>query len=101
MSAMTSRFIGKEITVEVAGELNQPVSFSLEGNDYRIAEITESWPDYGFGKSITGRKRWWQRHHRNYYRVKTTNGDIFEIYYDRGVNRKHPEYRKWFLTRKF
>jgi hypothetical protein len=64
-----------------------------------ISEIIESWPDYGFGSSTQGRKRWWQRHHRNYYRVKATGGETFEIYYDRGVGMKHPERKKWFLTR--
>ena len=95
-----SQFIGKEITVQVAGELNQPASFRLDKQEYLIAEITESWPDYGFGRSITGRKRWWQRHHRNYYRVRTTADELFEIYYDRGVNKKNPHYRKWYVSRK-
>jgi len=95
-----SQFVGKEITVKTAGELNQPVSFCLDKRDYRIAEILESWPDYGFGSSTVGKKRWWQRHHRNYYRVKTEAGDIYEIYYDRGVNKKHPEYRIWYASKK-
>jgi hypothetical protein len=97
---MMPKFIGKEITVQVEGELNQPVSFLLDKLEYKIIEITESWPDYGFGGNQTGKKKWWQRHHRNYYRVKTTNGDIFEIYYDRGVNKKHPEFRRWYASRK-
>lgn len=95
-----SEFIGKEIQVRVEGELNQPASFRLDGQDFIIAEISESWPDYGFGRSTAGRKRWWQRHHRNYYRVKTAEGDTYEIYYDRGVDAKHPEYRKWYASRK-
>jgi hypothetical protein len=33
--------------------------------------------------------------------VKTTEGDVYEIYYDRGVNLEHPELKKWFLTRQF
>ena len=44
-------------------------------------------------------KKWWQRHHRNYYRVRTTGGEVFEIYHDRGTNLKHPQYKKWILTR--
>jgi len=45
------------------------------------------------------RRKWWQRHHRNYYRVRTSQGEVFEIYYDRGTSLKHPEYRKWYLHR--
>ncbi len=97
---MSSQFVGKEITVQTSGELSRPVSFRLDKQEYRIVEITESWPDYGFGRSVTGQKRWWQRHHRNYFRVRTETGELFEIYYDRGVNKKHPEFRKWYASRK-
>jgi hypothetical protein len=31
--------------------------------------------------------------------VKTTEGEIFEIYYDRGTSLEHPERKKWYLTR--
>jgi hypothetical protein len=97
---MTERFFGRQIEVTTSGNIKSPVSFKMDDHEYVIAEILESWPDYGFGRSITGRKRWWQRHHRNYFRVKTTGGDVYEIYYDRGVNLKNPEFKKWFLTQR-
>jgi hypothetical protein len=28
------------------------------------------------------------------------DGDVFEIYYDRGANLNHPELRKWYVYRK-
>ena len=71
---MVPKFIGREIKVTVSG-------------------------DYGFGMSQLRRTKWWQRHHRNYYRVKTTQGEVFEIYYDRGTKLEHPERKKWFLYR--
>ncbi len=95
---MSPQFFGKEIEVTVQGELRTPVSFRAGGREYLIAEIIAAWPDYGFGRG-GGPHRWWQRHHRNYYRVKTTEGETFEIYYDRGTNLAHPERRKWFLHR--
>jgi hypothetical protein len=64
-----------------------------------IADILEAWQDYGFGKSPMRRKRWWQRHHRNYYRVRTTEGELFEIYYDRGTRLEHAKSERWFLYR--
>ena len=97
---MTSEFIGKDIDVTVEGEIRAPVSFRLNGKEYIIEKVVDFWPDYGFGKNASSRRRWWQRHHRNYYRVRTTGGEVYEIYYDRGVNLNYPERRKWFLTRK-
>lgn len=96
---MPQQFIGTEIEVTVAGEIKTPASFRFDGREYVIAEILDSWPDHGFGRSPLHRKKWWQRHHRNYFRVKTTEGEIFEMYYDRGTNLSHPELKKWFLTR--
>lgn len=95
-----TRFFGRQIEVVTGGEIKVPVSFRFDGKDYDVAEIIESWPDYGFGRSVTGRKRWFQRHHRNYYRVRTSEGEIYEMYYDRGTKLTHPEHKKWSLTRR-
>ena len=97
---MPPQFFGQEIEVTLAGEVKTPVSFRLGDRKYDIAEVLEQWHDRGFGKSPAARPRWWQRHHRTYYKVKTTTGEIFEIYYDRGTSLKHPEYKKWILHRK-
>ncbi len=96
---MAPQFFSKEIEVTIGGELRAPLSFRLGGEEYIILEILEAWSDYGFGLSSLRRGRWWQRHHRNYFRVKTTQDEIFEIYYDRGTDLEHPEFRKWFLSR--
>jgi hypothetical protein len=97
---MTPQLISREIKVTVAGEIKTPASFSLEGQEYTISDILATWPDYGFGRNPSGNRKWWQRHHRNYFQVKTTGGDVFEIYYDRGANLNHPELRKWYVHRK-
>lgn len=94
------QFIGREIQVTVSGVVRVPVSFRLDDRDYEITEILESWPDYSFGRSSLHLKKWWQRRHRNYYRVKTAEGEVFELYYDRGTGPGHPERKKWFLTRR-
>jgi len=98
---LPGKFIGRDIDVTTDGEVKQPVSFRLDNREYLIVEIMESWPDHGFGKNPPQRKRWYHRHHRNYYKVKTTEDEVFEIYYDRGVSLKHPEHKKWFLSRQF
>jgi hypothetical protein len=97
---MPENFFARQIEVTTGGSVKTPVSFRLERREYAIAEIMESWPDYGYGNIPPQRKRWYHRHHRNYYRVKTTDGEIYEIYYDRGTSLTHPELKKWFLTRR-
>ena len=96
---MPERFFGQEIRVTTSDGVKTPVSFSIDGKEYRVSEVLEFWPDSGFSVSETS-KTWRTRHHRSYYRVKTTDGEIYEMYYDRGTNLKHPEYRKWYLTRR-
>ena len=96
---MSMKFIGKDIEVTTGGDIKVPVSFRLDDCQYIIDDILEQWPDYGYGKQPPKRKRWYHRRHRNYYKVKTTEGNVFEIYYDRGTNLKHPELKKWFLSR--
>ena len=97
---MPQRFFGQEIQVNVEGEVRQPVSFRLEGKDYVVGQILATWADHGFGSNPPRRRKWWQRHHRNYYRVRTTEGEVFEIYYDRGVSLKNSTYRKWYVSRR-
>ena len=96
---MASKFSGQEIEVTVGGEIKAPVSFRLGGREYNISEVIETWHDYGFGKSPLRRKRWWHRHHRNYYLVKTTDGEVFEIYHDRGTSLEQAKKGKWFASR--
>ena len=95
---MPQRFFGKQIKVTTSGEVKTPISFRLDAREYVIAEISESWPDYGFGKGNV-HHRWWQRHHRAYYRVKTTTGEVFEIYHDRGTKLEQAERQQWYLYR--
>ena len=94
-------FIGEQIEVQMVGEpVKVPVSFRWYGSDYHIAEVLASWADFGYGQTPPRRPHWWQRRHRNYYRVKTDTGETFEIYYDRGTRASHPERRKWYLFRR-
>jgi hypothetical protein len=93
------KFFSRQISVTTKGEVKVPVSFRLDDREYAIADILDSWHDYGFGKSSAHRKRWWQRHHRSYFRVKTTEGEVFEIYFDRGTKLEHARRSMWFLSR--
>ncbi|MCI0438529.1 MAG: DUF6504 family protein [Chloroflexi bacterium] len=98
---MDRHFFGKEIEVRTEGELPHPSAFKLDEKWHDIEVILTSWPDYGMPSDGRTRHRWWQRHHRNYYRVRTTEGEVFEIYYDRGVSLGNEKYRKWYVTKRF
>jgi hypothetical protein len=94
-----AEFIGREIEVTVGGEVKTPVAFRLGDQEHEIAEILDAWQDHGFGLAEPLRKNWRLRHHRNYYRVKTSEGAVFEIYMDCG-SPKHRERRRWYVYRK-
>jgi hypothetical protein len=96
-----NEFVGRPIEVVAEGKVLEPVSFRLAGRDYEIAEVLERWQDHGFGMAAPLKKNWRLRHHRNYYRVRTKEGDVFEIYLDRArVGLRHGRPRRWYLYRK-
>lgn len=96
---MPERFFGKEIKVITTEGVKTPVCFKLDGKENTIKEVLEFWHDHGFGTSETS-KTWRTRHHRSYFRVRTAEDEIYEMYYDRGTNLKHPEFRKWYLSQR-
>ena len=79
-----SEFYSEKIEVVLDQKTKSPVSFVRENKEYKIKEVIASWPNYSYSKSGAKRKRWWQRRHRNYYRVMTDEDQVFEIYLDRG-----------------
>lgn len=90
-----SEFIGRQIQVQTEGPVKKPVAFCLDDREYEIEAIEKEWQDWGFGK--TDRQRNWRtRHHRNYYRVRTTEGDLFEIYCDR----PKPTRIRWYVYKR-
>ncbi len=97
---MPENFFAKQIEVATGGDVKAPVSFRIDDREYQVAEVLEFWPDHGYGNIPPKRKKWYHRHHRNYYRVKTTEGEVYEMYYDRGTKLTNPELKKWFLTRR-
>jgi hypothetical protein len=86
-------FVHEEIEVEFSQRPGPPISIEWKGKKIAVAEVLRAWPDHGFGP-FRHAARWWQRRHRNYYRVKTAEGEILEFYLDRGS-------RKWVLSRRW
>ncbi|NIN68496.1 MAG: hypothetical protein GTO63_28070 [Anaerolineae bacterium] len=90
-----------------------PVAFTWRGREYVIVEVLKEWHDYrkrGKSRAFYAKERgsYWatasQRQGswgvgRDYYRVRTEDGEVFDIYYDRapkGQDRKG----QWILSRK-
>jgi hypothetical protein len=88
-------FIGRQIQVRCEGPVKKPVAFCLDDREYEVEAIVEEWQDWGFGKADRQRN-WRTRHHRNYYRVRTAGGDLFEIYCDR----PKPTRVRWYAYRR-
>ena len=85
-----SRFIDEEIKVRFVQKPGPPTSFIWRGREYGLAEVERAYRRLDF------KRDWWQRRHRDYYRVRTDTGQVFEIYFDRG-----PRKRYWVLYREF
>lgn len=87
------RFIDEKIDVTVDGEIKQPREFIWRGRTYTVANVLHSWQDWGFAKGAVQRN-WRTRRHRNYFRVRTEDGEVFELYLDRGTK---PGRDVWYL----
>jgi hypothetical protein len=78
------QFHSEKIAVVRDDKTKNPVYFVCENKQYKVKEVIAYWPDYSYPKSGAKTKKWWQRRHRNYYRVLTEEDQVFEIYLDRG-----------------
>lgn len=83
-------FVGEKISVTYDQKVGwkEPKSFVLREREYIIARILSTREDHGFGAARPGRPRWWERHHRVYYEAETVDGEVFELYWDRGSKKK-------------
>lgn len=85
---MAGRFIDSEVEVRFAQKPGPPTSFLWEGKEYQIVEILE------FRRSLDFKSAWWRRRHRDWYKVRTADGRVFELYFHRGPGRPY-----WVLLR--
>jgi len=92
-----SRFIDDRIDVVMEGTVRQPKSFVWQGRNFQVVEILHAWSDWGFSLAAT-RRNWRTRKHRNYYRIRTEDERIFEIYLDRGTK---PGRESWYVFQEF
>ena len=80
---MSPKFIGQKISVTTDGAIKEPQAFTWRNKEHHVDEIILSWMDWGFPQGAS-QHDWKNRRHRNFYRVRTTSGEVYEIYHDRG-----------------
>ena len=109
------RFIGEPIQVEfdqppaLEKRPGCPDQFAWRGETYRIAELLSEWHDYArrgrmarnmrptHAAAAARRGSWGVG--RDYYRVRTDSGQVFDLYYDRAPRSVDDRKGSWVLYR--
>jgi hypothetical protein len=81
-------FIDEAITVESEASTTAPRTFVWRGVRYEVAEVIKMWQDWHTPSYAKHAQKWMHRRHRNYFVVRTTEGQIFELYFDRAFGRQ-------------
>ena len=93
-----TRFMDREIQVETAeAEPRRPTAFSVGGRRYLVADVISTWEDEAPGSARDWHQR--QRRQRTFYRLRTEEGELFDVYYDWSESRRHHRDR-WVLHRR-
>jgi hypothetical protein len=115
MQVKPLRFIGDPIQVEfdqppiLEKKLCCPDRFVWRGETYQVVELLSEWHDYGrrgrmarnmrpTHAAAAARQGSWGVG-RDYYRVRTESGRIFDLYYDRAPKKTDNRKGAWFLYR--
>jgi hypothetical protein len=90
-----------------------PDSFTWAGRTYRVVAVLREWHDYrqrgktetfyvkergSFRAKAAGRRGTWGVG-RDYYRLRTDTGEVFDLYYDRSPRGAGGRKGSWFLFR--
>jgi hypothetical protein len=98
--AAAREFVDREIVVEAGeDEPDRPKAFRLGKRRYEVAEVVSTWRDQELGAPTGFDRSWRDRHQRTYLRVKTAEGDLFDIFFDMAGRRKQGR-RRWVLHRR-
>ncbi len=76
------------------GEPGLPQKFRWRKTEYAVAEILEQWKEHGNCRHGSG-ERYLRRH---LYRVRTTDGSVLRLYFQRSAGRgKVPVRARWWI----
>jgi hypothetical protein len=115
MNALPTRFIGEPIEVQhdrppaLEKRPGPPDGFTWQERSYRVVEVLSEWHDYRRrGRmalnmrpehaAVAARRGSWGVG-RDYYRVRTGSGEVFDLYYDRAPQGAGRRKGGWFLYR--
>ena len=77
-----------------AGEPGLPLRFRWRDTEYEVAEVLDTWKTTG--ACHHGSPEQYVRKH--WFRVETTDGTRFEIYFDRQPRSRHTKQRWWLAS---
>ncbi len=99
---MPVEFISKEITVTLSeGEERLPQGFKLAGREYQVAEVLSTWQDHGYSGLPVPRRGWQGGSQRQFYRLRTADGETFEIYVETLAGRRGRGGKaRWYASRR-
>ncbi|MCH7523213.1 MAG: hypothetical protein IH920_05535 [Chloroflexi bacterium] len=97
-------FVDREIEVQLSeDEAPVPLAFRLGSREYKIVEQLATWEDHAFAALQRGRD-WRQQQQRRYYRVRTEEGEVYELYADWSPGRRRrkgeAQGTRWYLHRR-
>ncbi len=75
------------------GEPGVPLKFRWRKKPYAVAAVLETWKEHGDCRNGS-RERYVRKHG---FRIRTTEGDIFRIYFQRTVGRGKMPVTRWWL----
>jgi len=99
---MPVQHLGKEITVTLSDDaMRLPRWFKLAGKEHQVAEILATWQDHGYSGLPATRRGWQGGSQRQFYRLRTTTGETFEIYVETPVrSRGSAQKGRWYAWRR-
>lgn len=97
-------FVGREVEVTLSeDEAPVPLAFRLGSQEYKVAEHIASWQGGAFAGPRRGRD-WRQQQERRYYRVRTEEGEVYELYAEWSPRRRRRREgsggTRWYLHRR-
>lgn len=97
-------FVGREVEVTLSeDEAPVPVAFRLGSRQYKVVEQIATWQEGAFAGLRPGRD-WRQQQERRYYRVRTEEGEVYELYADWSPRRRQRKGGahtvRWYLHRR-
>jgi hypothetical protein len=75
------------------GEPGLPNHFRWGKNEFTVAEVLETWKEHGNCRNGSG-ERYVRKHG---YRIRTTDGTLMKIYFQRSVGRGKLGAKRWWI----